>query len=573
LGRSTTVKLLRQERKFGSVFASGASVLNVALAARPDLLDAEKQMAELQEHVSRRPDDAEALAKLGTLTDRFEQQGGYQLRPRARAVLAGLGLKPATFDQPATSLSGGESGRLELATILLMEPELLLLDEPTNHLDMEATEFLESWLRGFRGSVLLVSHDRAFLDNAVNRIAELRNGKLEMYAGNYSSYAVERELRAARRAKAFESQQEFITRTEAWIQKNIASATSARQAQSKRKMLARMDRVDAPESMKKVARLSFPGGMRSVEVVLEARGLTHGYGERTLFGNVDLTLRRGDKIGVAGPNGSGKSTLGRILGGKITASGGTVTLGRKVEQLYFDQAQADLPRQGTPFSLVRDAHDKATNEQLRGHLGRFAFSGDDAEKDVATLSGGERARLALALLTLSPANFLILDEPTNHLDLDTRESLEDALEAFEGTVLLISHDRYLLDAVCTRTIIVEDGKVLDEPGSYSEVREKQLQVAAAMVAARGEDEARVETQAQAHKRAEKERRALERDLKRAEDRIAQIETLMGEADKRLSYPNTAWQELAEAQKERHALDTELEALMKSWEALSLALAE
>ena len=313
---------------------------------------------------------------------------------------------------------------------------------------------------------------------------------------------------------------------------------------------------------------------RQVEDVLVAKGVGHGYGGRTLFEGVDLTIKRGEKIGVAGPNGSGKSTLGRILGGRLKPDHGSVTVGRKVELLYFDQAQADLPRQGTPFSLVRDTHLTATNEQLRGHLGRFAFSGDDAEKDVATLSGGERARLALAVLTLSPANLLILDEPTNHLDLDTREALEEALEAFEGTVLLISHDRYLLDAVTTRTMTVINGNVTLEDGSYGDIREavheRQKALALAAQAQSGEA-ARAETTAQAHKRQEKERRALERDLKRAEERISEVETAMAEKDKVLSDPATGWQLLADTQKERNALEAELHALMAQWERVSVAL--
>ncbi|MBI5494979.1 MAG: ABC-F family ATP-binding cassette domain-containing protein [Deltaproteobacteria bacterium] len=574
VNRGTAVRLLRQERKFGSMFSAGARVLDVALAARADLLDLETRMHALQQRVSAHHDDAEALSALGQVTDRYEHEGGYQLRPRARAVLAGLGLPQACWEQPATSLSGGEAGRLELATILLMEPALLLLDEPTNHLDVEATEFLEGWLREFKGAALVVSHDRAFLDNTVNRIVELHNGKLETYAGNYSAFAVERDLRRERRLKEYAEQQEHISKVEAWIRKNMVSATSARAAQSKRKALARMERVEAPEARRKVARLTFPGGMRPVEQVLTARGLSHGYGDRTLFSGVDLVVKRGDKIGVAGPNGSGKSTLGRILAGKITPTAGTVALGQKVELLYFDQAQADLPGTGTPFSLVRDTQLTATNQQLRAHLGRFAFPGDEADKDVSTLSGGERARLALAVLTLSPANFLVLDEPTNHLDLDTREALEEALQDFDGTVLLISHDRYLLDAVTTRTWFVADGRVVDEEGSFGEVRERVLAARdAAAAGGDGTSTERAETAAQAHKRQEKERRALERDLQRAEQRIAELEAGLAEADRVLGDPATSWQLLAEQQKARAALAAELERLMADWERLSVALQE
>jgi len=572
--RSVNIRLLRQERAFGGHTGTPVTVLEFALRARQDLVDLERRLHVLQARVAEHHDDAEALKELGAVTDRFEHEGGYALRARAQSVLQGLGLPREKWEQPAASLSGGEAGRLELASILIQQPDLLLLDEPTNHLDMAATEFLEGWLREFKGAVLLVSHDRAFLDNAVNQIAEMRNGKIEHYTGGYSAYAVERELRAARRLKAFELQQDFIKKTELWIAANIVSATSTMKAKSRRKMLGRLDRVEAPDSVRKVAKLAFPGGMRTVEVVLQAKGLTHGFGDRTLFSGLDLILRRGEKVGVAGPNGAGKSTLGRILAGRIEQRAGEVMLGRKVEMLYYDQGQADLPTTGTAFSMVRDAHRLATNEELRGHLARFGFSGAESEKEVKSMSGGERARLQLALATLSPANFLILDEPTNHLDLDTREALEDALESFEGTVLIISHDRYLLDAITDRTIIVADGKVIDEPGNYSEVRERQIAVEKAEAQTVTSSGAPVrETAAQAHKRGEKEQRARERELKRVEERISTLETGIAERDAVMATPDTPWKQLSDAQKERDDMALELEALMASWETLSTALAE
>ncbi|MEW5848739.1 MAG: ABC-F family ATP-binding cassette domain-containing protein [Myxococcota bacterium] len=570
--RGMTLRLLRQERQFGGVGEQGLTVMDAALHARADLLALEQNLHALEQRVAANPSDAEALTELGVVRDRYETGGGYRFRSEVESVLLGLGIPRTKWSQRAGALSGGEAGRLELATLMLALPDLLLLDEPTNHLDMAAVEFLEDWLKGFPGAVLLVSHDRSFLDNTVRNIVEVRGGRLERYTGGYSAYAVERELREARRLKEFTAQQEFIAKTEAWIQKNIASATSSRQAKSRRKMLERLELVDAPELLRRPPRLMFPEGMRSGEEVLMAKGLTHGFGDRTLFHDVNLTLRRGDKIGVAGPNGSGKSTLARILAGRITPREGTVTLGRKVQPLYYDQAQADLPRSGTPFSLVREAHQTATNEHLRGHLGRFGFSGSEADKDVAALSGGERARLALAVETLRPANFLILDEPTNHLDMDTREVLEEGLDQFEGTVLVVSHDRYLLDAITSRTIIVEDGRVLDELGSYGEVRERlRAQAAATTGTAKADGTTTLETAAQAHKRMEKERRALERDLARVEERIAKVETEMGARDVILSDPTTHWQTLANAQTERAALAKELEQLMVDWERLSTAL--
>ena len=568
--KGTTVRFYRQERAFGDGDAENApTVLEAAEQARPELLELEARMEALG--AAAEAGKAGAADTLAHAQEQYGVLGGWRHRAEVRQVLSGLGLGQRFWDQKATSLSGGEASRVALAHLLLSRPQLLLLDEPTNHLDVDAVEFLEGFLRQFEGAVLLVSHDRAFLDACVTQVAELRSGQLDLYTGGYSDFQVERQLRDQRALKAFEHQQDFIVRTQAWIAKNMASASSARQAQSRRKMLARLERLDAPPPDGSAANITFPSGMRSADVVINAAGLTMGFADRTLFSNVDLSIRRGEKIGVAGPNGAGKSTLGRILGGRLAPRAGQVTLGRKVEPLYYDQAQADIPNQGTAFGLVRNAHVTATNQQLRAHLGRFGFPAADGDKDVASLSGGERARLALAILTLTPANLLILDEPTNHLDLDTREALESALTEFDGTVLLISHDRYLLDAVTTRTLVVADGRVHDEPGPFGEVRERLR--ASAGPSGNGVAAPAAETSAQAHKRMEKERRALERDLRRTEERIAAAEARTAELDAIMARADVPWQQLQDAQQERAGLAAELEQLMASWETLSHALEE
>jgi ATP-binding cassette subfamily F protein 3 len=569
--RGLAIRMLRQERQFGLVEATGDAVMEVALRARPALQEMEARLADLHHLVAQAPHDTRALEELGTLRDRYEHAGGYRNRSDVEGVLSGLGLGREKWDMPAASLSGGEAGRLELACILLSEPDLLLLDEPTNHLDMEGVEFLQEWLASFRGAAVLCSHDRWFLDQAATHVAELVGGRLEVYTGGYGAYTVEREFRQAQQWKAFEQQQELIAKTRAWIDAHIASASTASRARSRRAMLDRLKVLQAPVRGHTAPSLMFPMGMRTSELVVAGQGLTHGFGARTLFRDANLEVRRGEKIGVAGPNGSGKSTLARVLAGRITPRSGEVTYGLKVQMLYFDQAQADLPAKGTPFSLVQDAYPRATVESLRTHLGRFHFSGQEADKDVTNLSGGERARLALALETLKPANFLVLDEPTNHLDIPSREALEEALCGYEGTVLLVSHDRYLLDAVTTRTWLVQDGKVEDEVGCFSEARARvRARLAGSPVAGAGR-ETSAETPAQAHKRLEKERRAVERQLERVEQRVHQAEARITELDALLASPGTPWQALAEAQKERAALAREVEGLVVDWERLGITL--
>ncbi|MBK8231307.1 MAG: ABC-F family ATP-binding cassette domain-containing protein [Candidatus Eisenbacteria bacterium] len=413
------------------------------------------------------PAEAEAiLHKIDALEEEYRRRGGYDIDRQVDLVLRGLGFAPAEFEKPTPLLSGGWQMRVALARILLQRPEVLLLDEPTNFLDIEAREWLEGFLREYPGGVLLVSHDRYFLDVTVNRITDIMQKRMTDYACNYSQFLEERERRYEDARKAYERQQEEIKRVELFINRFRAKNTKATQVQSRIKMLEKMDRLEMPPPPAKAIRFQFPQPDRTGRVVLELSGVRKAYDDLVVFSGVDLMLERGQKVALVGPNGAGKSTLMRILAGTEPFEGERRE-GHKVSSDHFAQDAADqLPGDRTILDYAQSLCPMNYIPKLRGLLGAFLFTGDDVDKRIGVLSGGERSRLALAMMLMEPSNVILLDEPTNHLDIAAQEVLLHALREFEGTCVFVSHDRAFIEGLATRVIEVGGGRLLDHPGDY-----------------------------------------------------------------------------------------------------------
>ncbi|BBL79650.1 ABC transporter [Rubrobacter xylanophilus] len=441
------------------------------VSAFEPLMRREAELRELEERLSGEP-SKELLERYGRLQAEFERDGGYSYRARAASAISGLGFDPEDWKRPLSSFSGGEQSRIALARLLLEEPDLLLLDEPTNHLDLKAMEWLEEFLKGIRSAVLVVSHDRHFLDAVADCILELEEGRLERYSGNYTRYAAEKAARQERLARKAKANAERRAQLERFIERNRAKARKASQAKSKQKLLERMEKLEPPRKDRRGMRLELGGAARSGRVVLEMEDVEYAHGEdggESALSEVNLVIERGEKVALVGPNGAGKSTLMRLAAGELAPRRGSVRLGHNVHPAYQDQQLTGLDDRKT---LLRETVDKTglDAEDARDLLGAFLFSGDEVFKKVSSLSGGERSRLALAEIVAGEANFLLLDEPTNNLDIPSREALEEALAAYGGTALIISHDRYLLRRVADRIIELEDGKLHDYPGGYDYYR-------------------------------------------------------------------------------------------------------
>ncbi len=409
------------------------------------------------------------LEEYDRLQARFESAGGYSVEHRTDEVLMGLGFTEDQFEEPVNQLSGGQKTRVALAKALLADPDLLLLDEPTNHLDLNMLEWIETFLRGWGGACLIVSHDRYFLDRVTTRTLEIGFGRVEDYPAPYTRYLKLREERMSRRQKEYEEQQEFIARTEEFIRKYKAGQRS-REAKGRQTRLDRLERIERPMEQQELS-IRIAPSTRSGRAVLNSGPLRAGYNGAAdvdiLVETPELTIERGDRVGLVGPNGSGKSTLLNTLTGKLDPLKGRFQLGTNVKLAYYAQAHEQLGRKGTVLSTILNAQPMG-EESARSYLGRFLFSEDDVFKDIEALSGGERSRLALAVLLLQHANFLVLDEPTNHLDISARESLEEMLTGFDGTILFVSHDRYFIDRLATRIWAIEDGKLSAYLGNYTD---------------------------------------------------------------------------------------------------------
>src|SRR5882724_7573386 len=447
----------------------GMSLFDYVETAFADVLAIERKMRSIEHDLAdaSRPDHERLLEKYAELQHDFEHADGYTLHAEVERVLSGVGFVKGDWERPIAEFSGGQQNRAMLARVLLTKVDLLLLDEPTNHLDLDGIEFLEEFLHDFKGSFLLISHDRTFLNRTVEKIVELAHGKLIEYPGNYERFIELRTERMEKMAADYEQQQEFIDKTKDFIRRNLAGQKT-KQAKSRRKMLAKIDEVDRPETDETLANFRLEAGPRSGAIALTADRVTAGYGEKAVVSNLSMTIRRGERYAIIGPNGSGKSTLLKTFAGRLQPLAGAITYGHNVQVGYYDQTLGDLDPKGAVIDKVWNLDHSQTEEQVRNYLAQFSFFDDDVFKKTRDLSGGEKGRLALAKIIYRGGNVMLLDEPTNHLDVYTREALEEALERFTGALIVVSHDRYFIDRVVDNVIVVESGAAEIYPGNYSD---------------------------------------------------------------------------------------------------------
>jgi ATP-binding cassette subfamily F protein 3 len=557
-------------------FEPGSTVHESALAAFGHLQQIEHQMHELEHRMAEGSDDLEAvLESYSELQHQFEREGGFEYTAKAEAILQGLGFERESWSLETEKLSGGQQNRLGLARLLLAEPDVLLLDEPTNHLDVNSVEWLEEFLGTYNNAYVIISHDRYFLDRTCRRIVELELGRAATYTGNYSAYLVERDVRREAQLRAYENQQHLIAKTEEFIRRNLAGQKT-KQAKSRRKMLEKLERVEAVRPDQSSGDFRLQAIERAGTQVLTVLEATVGYPDKLLARDITFTLRRGECLGIIGPNGSGKTTFIKTVLGKLDPLAGEMRWGTKVQIGYYAQQLDDLDdRNEIIMELRRVALSTATAGELRSFLAKFLFTGDDVYKHVRDLSGGEKGRLALAKLIYSRVNVLILDEPTNHLDIPSREALEEALDAFQGTILTISHDRYFLDRVATQILALDgSGGAQHYDGDYTEYHDwkaaqKRAPVQEAAIPATKSKEAisRSNTKAAQGKGGKKQTvrdsQALEVEIAEAEKRLAELSEQLGQPElardaKRLKALNEDYQ----------LTDARLRALYEEWEQVA-----
>jgi ATP-binding cassette subfamily F protein 3 len=580
--RGLSIAYLKQSQEF----QGHDQILHALLKPFARLLAMRDELSAIEAELAQTHDD-KTLERYGTLQERYTAEGGYGLESRVKALAHDLGFADADLERSVETLSGGERGRLELAKTLLEEPDLLLLDEPTNHLDVEATEHLEERLREWPKAFVLVSHDRYFLRAVCRDIVELEHGKAVVFPGGYDRYVEEREERLERLNAAYERQRDHIEKTEDFIRKNIAGQKT-KQAKSRRKMLDKVERLKRPQDEfaqagqigLRFAVGDHPGGKEAVKT----EGLAVGYpGAPPLVSALDLTIYRGDRVGLVGANGCGKSTLLKTLLGKIPPLAGSVVRGHEVRIGYFDQKLSDLDEDRSLLEEVRQVRGDFNEDVARNFLGRFRFSGDDAFRKVKGLSGGERNRLSLAKMMLRPRNLLALDEPTNHLDIPAREVLEEALADYEGTVLVVSHDRYFLDRIVTKILHLHDGRGDLHPGNYSDYKARQhakpAPVAKAAEKPKPEPEKEKDKDKGARLAEREQKRVADRELEKKKKRLGELEEKIANAERELAAMNDKlagdhggdWQKLHGLVADKEKVEARLKSWMAEWERLGSEL--
>ncbi|MBU7595983.1 ABC-F family ATP-binding cassette domain-containing protein [Metabacillus halosaccharovorans] len=520
------------------------------------------------------------LKEYDKLQVKFKEEGGYQYEADIRSVLHGLGFSSFDPETKISSLSGGQKTRLALGKLLLTRPDLLILDEPTNHLDIETLTWLEQYLQNYPGAILIVSHDRYFLDKIVNQVYEISRNTSTRFIGNYSNYLKQKAENYEKEVKSFERQQEEVAKLKDFIQRNIARASTTKLAQSRRKKLEKMELMNKPLGDEKSASFQFDIERQSGNDVLKATDISVSYDKhRPIISNISFSISRGDSIALVGPNGIGKSTLLKSIVQKLDALTGSFSLGSHVQIGYYDQQQADLTSNKRVLDELWDEYPQQTEKEIRTVLGNFLFSGDDVLKPVSTLSGGEKARLALSKLMLQKANFLILDEPTNHLDLDSKEILENALIDFPGTILFVSHDRYFINRIATKVFELSSHNLTEYLGDYDYFLTKKEEILELERLAEEEKKnvsQKISSSASEGKlnyQQEKEQKKLERQKQR---RIEEIEQSISEIEEKIEKNEallcdpSIYQDHEQVQKiniENEQLNSELEQLMTEWEQL------
>ena len=560
-------------------FHSENTILEEVLEVFKDVIEMEKYLRDLEHKISEESSNTNSttLEKLmneySNKLEAFSDMNGYGYKSEAKGVLKGLGFSDEDMDKPISILSGGEKTRVLLGKLLLKKPTLLLLDEPTNHLDSEAIEWLEVFLKQYKGTVILISHDRYFLDQVVNRIFEIHNKKLKTYNGNYSDFikasAIEKELEL----KKFEDQQKDIKKQEESIErlKAFGREKHLKRARSKEKALAKVDVLDKPEAYRKKAKIEFNPSVTSGNDVLQLRDISMGYGERILFKDLNLDIYRGEKVALIGANGIGKSTLFKIIMNEITPLSGDIKFGTNVNVSYFHQEQKTLNLDNTIIDEIWEDNKQLTQTSLRTMLGAFLFEGEEVFKKISTLSGGERARVAILKLILSNANLLLLDEPTNHLDIDSKEVLEEALSSYTGTIFTISHDRYFLNTVVDKVLVLDENGITEYLGNYDYYIEKKKQVQEMNTVEVVEE--KTKTQLKEEKRKEREQREaekknrvkrqnIEKEIEETEAKIEEMDVLLCQEE---VYSNP--EKSKDVNLQKASLEEKLSALYEEWESL------
>ena len=562
-----------------NMVTSGETVWNELQKVYEQVFAMEKKLRELEDEMAHAHTDAQRFAQLSAdydrLTQRFEEADGYSWKSMVSGVLNGLGFKSAQYDQCVDSLSGGEQTRLCLARLLLQKPDLLLLDEPTNHLDMETLQWLENYLAAYKGSVLVISHDRYFLDHVCTGIVEILMGSSEQYNGNYTRYIAQRQERFESRMRAYEIQQKEIERQQAIIARYrmFNREKSIRAAESREKALDRMEKLEKPVDERAI-RFSFEARRRTGEDVLQLTEISKSFGEKHLFHDLTLRVRAGDRVALIGPNGVGKSTLIKIIVGEEQPDTGFIRYGSNVDIGYYDQHQSTLHADKTALDEIWDRFPQMEQSNVRGALGMFLFTGDDVFKPIHTLSGGEKGRVALTALMLRKDNLLLLDEPTNHLDMDSREVLEDALADFGGTIITVSHDRYFINRIANRIIEMQPDGVTEYIGNYDDYIERKNRPVAVEAEA-----GKTKTELEKEKRREKLSRQALRQLKiraqEAEKAVGVKEAEIAELEAQMADPSlySDAQKSADVQRAYQNAQQALQTLYEQWEAAEAALSQ
>ncbi|MFC6207629.1 ABC-F family ATP-binding cassette domain-containing protein [Levilactobacillus tongjiangensis] len=570
--------------------ASTKTVWNEMLSVFAKVRAMENRIHELETEMSN-PDviaDEERFQQISATYDQLQQdfsdQNGYGYQAEIRGVLHGFEFGEEYYDKPINELSGGQRTQLALAKLLLERPDLLILDEPTNHLDVETLTWLESYLQGYPGAILVVSHDRYFLDHVVNDVYDMAHGGLVHYPGNYSHYISSKAERLRQEWKEYDKQQAEIGKLEDFVNKNIVRASTTKRAQARRKQLEKMDKMDKPEGEEKVARFTFKPNRQSGNVVLDVVNGAVGYDDQILCQPVNLDIKKHQVVAIVGPNGIGKSTLLKTILGRIPAIQGQIIFGTGVDTGYYDQDQATLHDKKTVLHELWDDHPTTPEGDIRSILGSFLFTGSDVDKSVHSLSGGERARLLLTKLALRHDNFLMLDEPTNHLDIDSREVLENALNEFDGTILFVSHDRYFINQVATQVVELAPAGTTRYLGDYDYYVSKKAEQDAYAAKEAAEAEAahptvtapkQTQVDYQQQKEQQKAKRKLSRQVDALEEKLGELEKQKAAVETEMSAPenfNDAGK-LGDLQADLNRITTELDSTETDWTEKSLALEE